>query len=66
MIYLDDDINSLTHEFRARIEELLDDHGVAAEEVYTLARHVSEEFSKILVENETDPPDVDDADDEWE
>lgn len=64
MIYLPGSINSLTDEFRGRIEELLEEapYGVASPE--TLARYVSEEFSKFLVEkDEQDEEEEDKYDD---
>lgn len=51
--YLSGNINELTAEFRARVEDLLENtDGVKDMTTESLARWVSEEFSKMLVERE--------------
>jgi len=66
MMYIDTTINELAQQIRTRAEEVLEELG-KDESAETIARYLTEEVIKLVVENETDEPEEQDDDelDEW-
>ena len=65
-MYIDTTINELAQQIRTRAEEVLEELG-KDESAETIARYLTEEVIKLVVENETDEPEEQDDDelDEW-